>query len=532
VTDKQNAEALEEIPTATTTTITGQEPSDEHHHHHHPKVKEAKKNSKTKLSNRKQQSSLDSPLQPPPTLASRFLQNENNLRDEQGAMPSPSTHGLFIQESPLNIVNEQETPLEHDTNTIATTTPKTMTLNATLNKSKTVSAHNTPAVSVANNNNNNEDEDEVNEKDLSEEIRLEFNEDEEEEEEEEVAQVVYVLTDDEDEEDEEKESKENDRELNITVDKSLCVAAPALPCTSFYKSSNITSPPPSTSAQANAATTTTTTIIDEPATTITAANIESVAVEVVKPKPTISAGTGPRIVRPTQKVDTVETILVSAGKSSLVATEQVVKKLVEVVNREAGPRIVKPCASTVSGMHEEEEASKAVAKKISSKVKSSSRMPDFKAIHERNANKLESIADFAERKAAQVAKATTVTKSPHILKQMSLAAMPTTSKVDHVDNVTKPLAKTPMSKFTSRVRNYLSSGSGSASSGNGCVNNVKTSKEIKEGSTPKVVKSLNAGPIAAMQSMASNVLNTFIPRFKNVNINFIIGILKIYIKYD
>ncbi len=467
--------------------------------------KKTKKNNK-KVSSRKQCSL-------PQTIASRLQQNSPSE-----AVPSPSTHTLFASESPMNSVEDTNVIITSKTNPIDT--PKAQA--TSLNRIRNSSTNNTPAVSnlvleqtqdIAQMNENEE------EKDLSEEIRLEFNEDDDEDNENQIneqqEEQKSILTDD-DDDDGEESNKENNMTrdvLNTTVDKSFG----ALPCTSFYKST--TSSANNNQIDAN---------LVEPSTSREANNVAvTQEVATVDPMPVIEPYVKPksighaRIVRPTQKVETIETVLVPArSKVGPIEEAVVVKKTVEVVRREAGPRIVKPCAATVSGADDETTATDVTAKKLPSKVKSTSKMPDFKAIHEKNANKLESIKDFAERKAMQ--KINKQTKSPHMPKQMSLAAMPTKSKAasitDSVDNNQKSLAKTPMSKFTSRVRNYLSSGS-STSSASGCVTNGVKENQAKEGTTPKVVKT---GAVHAMQNMASSVISTFIPRFKHVNIEFII----------
>lgn len=457
----------------------------------------AKKNNK-KVSSRKQCSL-------PQMIASRLQQNSPSE-----VVPSPSTHTLVASDSPMNSVEDTNIILTSKTNSIDT--PKAQAATS-LNRTRNSSTHNTPAASnlvleqtqdIAQMNENDE------ENDLSEEIRLEFNEDDDEDNENQINEQQHeeqksILTDDEEESNKENNMTRDD--LNTTVDKSFG----ALPCTSFYKSSTtaVNNNPidanlvePSTSSEANNVV-----VAQEVATVEPFTVVEPP----VQPKPIGHA----RIVRPTQKVETIETVLVSASsKVGPIEEAVVVKKTVEVVRREAGPRIVKPCAATVSGADDETTTTNVTSKKLASKVKSTSKMPDFKAIHEKNANKLESIKDFVERKAQQ--KINKPTKSPHMPKHMSLAAMPTTSKAassftDSVDNNQKSLAKTPMSKFTSRVRNYLSSGS-SASSASGCATNVN---QAKEGTTPKIAK---MGAVHAMQNMASSVISTLIPRFKNVNI--------------
>ena len=181
-------------------------------------------------------------------IASRLIQNTNE------AAPSPSTHTLVVYESPLNTVDEQiNTMVSTDAlstmnsskHLVQTTTP----INPTLNRTKTTSKPNTPALIntvVETQMDSNKDENEDDEKDLSEEIRLEFNEDDDEDEEvkhqenrvdnEQGKEIVdnSILTDDDDD-----SNKENNEEanvtgdvLNTTVEKSFS----ALPCTSFYKS--------------------------------------------------------------------------------------------------------------------------------------------------------------------------------------------------------------------------------------------------------------------------------------------------------
>jgi len=103
-----------------------------------------------------------------------------------------------------------------------------------------------------------------------------------------------------------------------------------------------------------------------------------------------------RIVRPTEVKKVVETVVEKNR-----ANEVVVKKVVEVVRREAGPRITKPAEATAENSSKLQQVSgKKVGTSVGRQPKSvvaAKKVPDFKAIHERNFNKSEDITEAGKR---------------------------------------------------------------------------------------------------------------------------------------
>ena len=352
---------------------------------------------------------------------------------------------------------------------------------------------------------------EAGEQDLSEDIRLEFDADEEEPEkcepetrteEEEVeqpaeivenetaavaapqnVQSLSILTNDEDDDDS-KEAAEDPNVtrdiMNTTVDKSTHV----LPCTSFYK--------PKEAEEGVAL----------PVAAPQESGVEATSEAAKKPTG------GARIVRPTQKLNVVETVLVRKNKEE----EVVVKKVVEVFNREAGPRIVKPMESSVSGAPVESAAPAKKLSKAAGGSKSSSRMPDFKALHEKEFSKMESVAEHVQRKQATF-----------LAKQKSMANVQTAlSAIVPADEVAAPAAvvlaqktKTPMSsRFASRIKSHFASTSNITSSATKTALNTDATKTplAKQSSTPKLAKSI--------ANTASNIMSTIrsnIPKFMQVS---------------
>ncbi|RNA01401.1 hypothetical protein BpHYR1_002647 [Brachionus plicatilis] len=126
---------------------------------------------------------------------------------------------------------------------------------------------------------------------------------------------------------------------------------------------------------------------------------------------------GARIVRPKQTVTVVQTI--KTTKNETVVEE--VKKVIEVVNREAGPRIVKPTivlsedSSADPKRKNTNDANNKVKKIKDHEAKKKDpeafkvlarKAPDFKAIHEKESQKLESIDTYAIRKQERLNKLT------------------------------------------------------------------------------------------------------------------------------
>jgi len=137
---------------------------------------------------------------------------------------------------------------------------------------------------------------------------------------------------------------------------------------------------------------------------------------VKKPK----IGGGARIVRPKETIAVIKTVVSESNANGGVV--EVEKKVVEIVKREAGPRIVKPpeailqeqqLAAKRKQQNEEllkakklKERAESVQKKTITATTTSSTSsvdskketaPDFKSIHQKEASKMESIIDFQKR---------------------------------------------------------------------------------------------------------------------------------------
>lgn len=95
---------------------------------------------------------------------------------------------------------------------------------------------------------------------------------------------------------------------------------------------------------------------------------------------------GARIVRPKQKQEIA--VKVDSDK------EEIKKVVVELVQREAGPRIVKPSEASNDDSKRKNNSENTTASK---KTKETKKAPDFKAIHEKNFEKLESVSDNQQR---------------------------------------------------------------------------------------------------------------------------------------
>jgi hypothetical protein len=287
--------------------------------------------------------------------------------------------------------------------------------------------------------------------DFSEDFQLKFDEEEE------APQLVAnlsILTDDQDESGQ-KAVEESVMNLTVEIEPATDQATAVLPCTSFY-------------AAAATTTTTTTTATDEDI-----LPVKPSGARIIKP----TGPTGPRITKP----------VIVVTEPAAAANEKIAIK-------------PKPIA----------------ASKLAT-AKSTSKMPDFRAIHEKQANKMESIKDYADRKVSgkptqqQQQKCSTLN-----YKQHSLAVLPTLASSNSNDAVDCLLAnqkpvKTPMSKFTSRVRNFISSKSGSPSKQPTAA--VALTQEVA--TTKEVVYEVVAAktPKTRTASLASNILNSLIPRF-------------------
>ncbi len=161
-----------------------------------------------------------------------------------------------------------------------------------------------------------------------------------------------------------------------------------------------------------------------------------------------------RIVRPTEVKKVIETV-VDKNK----ANDIVVRKVVEVVRREAGPRITKPSMpeATNESSTKKQQISAKKAGTVSSKpkpVNTAKKVPDFKAIHEKNFNKSEDISEAGKRvinrhnqlfgsqtKVATTAMNTTTTKT-QIVSVVNTVQEPSivSSLMSHATNLLKRIA--------------------------------------------------------------------------------------------
>lgn len=240
--------------------------------------------------------------------------------------------------------------------------------------------------------------------------------------------------------------------MNTTFDKDE--VAPVLACSSFYSKSAA--------------------LVNERAIDVEDEKPEAVGQQVIEdnkndeeeeeaPKP--KAG-GARIVRPKQTVTVIQTV--KTARNETVVEE--VKKVVEVVNREAGPRIVKPTtaaeeisvdpkrknqvnesnASKVKKLKEAEAKKKAeadTAKVVLPRLKATP-APDFKAIHEKEIQKMESIDSYANRKHERFTKLSDKSPNPVSLKSDSASA--TQSNVQ-VKPKTPTISTKPTSIFAKKT---------------------------------------------------------------------------------
>ena len=231
-----------------------------------------------------------------------------------------------------------------------------------------------------------------------------------------------------------------------------------VPCTSFYKQQ-------------------TKEVNSEPV----QSNIQPAEEAVASPKPQPKQG-GARIVRPKQTITEIK--IFKKGNNEV---EEVTKRVVEVVKNEAGPRIVKPtilyanevCETTESNKRKlnENVAKKVINNKVkkpaqpdaSTKVESTKptesssassvssketkntivakAVPDFKAIHQKEEKKMESLGEYLQRKQERFAKLTNSVKTPSSsIKQNPISRL--FQKQPSIEN----------SKATSQVNSAASSG--------------------------------------------------------------------------
>lgn len=199
-----------------------------------------------------------------------------------------------------------------------------------------------------------------------------------------MATNISVLTDDDsiDRTYEKPESTSNVPGIEIT--------SPVVPCASFYKLNNMT------------------VVLDDQK---TGHQLESDIISeqviqfesVVQPKPVARA----RIVRPKQVETTIEPMLKHHKNDP---TEIVMKKVVEIVKREAGPRIVKPTQPSPKVLEINKKRvlnngvkPKPVVKKPESIIKPTTpksmvkKVPDFRAIHNKKFSKGEDVTEAAQR---------------------------------------------------------------------------------------------------------------------------------------
>lgn len=450
------------------------------------------------------------------------------IRSEEPAtnqeIPSPSTHDLVyspdvldnavaIAKPLVSVVKQQQVLAKTPIAAVQQELNSTVEANANQPVAKDRQTDNlvaTNVVKIVQEEAGNNDAD-----DLSQELDLKLNEDEEDDDQDEVEQeqhnhqiYVSILTDDEAQEasmqnEEEKVNSEHQvpqqeqhnevenqneeiqaDDANITrdiqsttIDKSIS-ATNSLPCTSFYKSNT----EPITALVIN---------------TEVAASTSSSLPVVQSTNETKKIGA--KIVRPTQKVDFVETLFKTTRNGP---EEVVVKKVVEVVNREAGPRIVKP-PSVVVDFNSSGKKAAAPVKQLGAKTQSKSKMPDFKAIHEKNTNKMESIVDFENRKK--------INKSPSVFgfKYASVASLPaaTADVAPSTSGTQKILSnKTPLKKCYTSVKNLLTSGSAS-SNGSG---KSDFDSPLRDGvNTPKMVKN---SMMSNAFNKATSVITSLIPK--------------------
>lgn len=154
-----------------------------------------------------------------------------------------------------------------------------------------------------------------------------------------------------------------------------------------------------------------------------------------------------RIVRPTEVKKTVETV-VERNKIN----EVVVKKVVEVVRREAGPRITKPTMPEAESNNSKKIPEKKVLNSNKPKpVIAAKKVPDFKAIHERNFNKSEDITEAGKRAinrhnqllGSQTKSATTTTNSKTQIPTTGQETSMVSNLMSHATNLLKRI--TPFS---------------------------------------------------------------------------------------